>query len=77
MRAAQWDMRMQPLEDLLESYTERHNACVNSETLPGKYLVVRFEDKDAGIGNQLPSVVSGASLHPYLHFKLPAHKLNY
>ncbi len=60
MRAAEWDMRMQPLEDLLDSYKARHTACVNSQTLPGKYLVVRFEDKDAGIGNQLPSVVSGA-----------------
>ncbi|CAL8469681.1 g9222 [Coccomyxa elongata] len=59
LRAAEWDLRMQPVQGLLDSYKERHNACVNSKTLPGKYLVVRMEDKDAGIGNQLPSVVTG------------------
>lgn len=60
LKAVEWEMRMQPLEELLERYKTRHNACVNAKKLPGKYLVVRFEDKDAGIGNQLPSVVSGA-----------------
>lgn len=65
LKAVEWDMRMAPLEPLLEAYAERHRACTSAEKLPGKYLVVRFEDKDAGIGNQLPSIVSGAFPAPY------------
>jgi hypothetical protein len=72
LKAVEWEMRLEPLEDLLEAYKERHNACVNSKTLPGKYLVVRFEDKDAGIGNQLPSVVSGVASSPAGAPRLPS-----
>lgn len=59
VKASEWEIRLQPLEDVLQTYRVRHRECVNSKKLPGKYIVVRMEDKDAGIGNQLPSVVSG------------------
>jgi hypothetical protein len=59
VRAAEWEVRMQPVEELFQAYKIRHTECVNSKVLPRKYLVVRMEDRDAGIGNQLPSVISG------------------
>ena len=59
LRAVEWDTRSQPLEELLHAYEARHTACVESNKLPGPYLVVRMQDDASGIGNQLPSVVTG------------------
>ncbi|BDA51570.1 probable fucosyltransferase 5 [Coccomyxa sp. Obi] len=52
----------EPLEELLRSYKTRHNACTSSKALPGRYIVVRTYDWMAGLGNTLPSVVSGLLL---------------
>jgi hypothetical protein len=58
-RAMEWQYRMQHVEELLEAYKVRHQACVDSKTLPGPYITLVMPDDGAGIGNQLPGVVSG------------------
>ena len=61
LRAAEWEMRRDAIEDLLQGYRARHQACVNSTGLPGPYFLLHTPDNASGIGNQLPSVISGAS----------------
>ena len=58
-RAMEWQYRMQHIEDLLEAYKVRHQACVDAKSLPGPYITFVMPDDGAGIGNQLPGVVSG------------------
>lgn len=53
---------MQPLEARLKEYREQHLECTCGNAMPGPYIVVRIEDKAAGIGNELPGVITGA--HP-------------
>ena len=50
---------MQPLEGRLRGYRERHLECTSGESMPGPYVVVRIEDKAAGIGNELPGIITG------------------
>ena len=51
---------MQPLAGRLEEYREQHLTCTDEDAMPGPYIVVRIEDKAAGIGNELPGVITGA-----------------
>ena len=60
LRAAEWELRRDAVEDLLQAYRARHQACVNSSGLPGQYFVLHTLNNVSGIGNQLPSVISGA-----------------
>ena len=59
LKEFEWIARTQPLEALLQSYRARHESCINSKNgLPGKYILVIGND-DIGIGNNLPSVITG------------------
>ena len=60
MRAVEWEARTQPLEELLQAYRARHLACMSSKRLPGQYMLNRMANNASGIGNQLPSVITGA-----------------
>ena len=62
LRYADWQARMQPLESRLQDYRNHHLACTSGDAMPGPYLVVRIEDKAAGIGNELPGVITGTAL---------------
>ena len=68
LRYAEWQARMQPLESRLKEYRNQHLTCTNGDAMPGPYLVVHIEDKAAGIGNELPGVITGTvvSLHASL-----------
>ena len=50
---------MQPLEGRLKDYREQHLECTSGESMPDPYVVVRIEDKAAGIGNELPGIITG------------------
>ena len=50
---------MQPLEGRLTGYREQHVECTSGESMPGPYVVMRIEDKAAGIGNELPGIITG------------------
>ena len=50
---------MQPLEGRFRGYREQHLECTSGESMPGPYVVVRIEDKAAGIGNELPGIITG------------------
>lgn len=54
---------MQPLAGRLEEYRDQHLECTDGNGMPGPYIVVRIEDKAAGIGNELPGVITGGQLH--------------
>ena len=51
---------MQALESLLNNYKARHVECLHGTTLPRKYIVVEMWDEYAGLGNQFPSIITGA-----------------
>ena len=59
LRKAEWDARMQPLASLLEAYAARHRACEAGAGMPGGVILVRMPDAAAGIGNQIPGVITG------------------
>ena len=59
LRYADWQARMQPLAGRLEEYRDQHLTCTDGDGKPGPYIVVRIEDKAAGIGNELPGVITG------------------
>ena len=46
----------------LEEYRDQHLQCTDGDAMPGPYIVVRIEDKAAGIDNELPGVITGAWL---------------
>lgn len=50
---------MQPLDGRLRGYREQHLECTRGDSMPGPYVVVRIEDKAAGIGNELPGIITG------------------
>jgi xyloglucan fucosyltransferase len=68
LRAAEWEMRRDAVEDLLQGYRARHLACQNSSGLPGPYFLLHTMDNVSGIGNQLPSVISGVPQQRFLGF---------
>ena len=51
---------MQALESLLNNYKARHVECLHGSELPRKYILVEMWDAYAGLGNQFPSVITGA-----------------
>ena len=55
---------VQALESLLNNYKARHVECLHGTTLPRKYIVVEMWDEYAGLGNQFPSIITGAPLCP-------------
>lgn len=59
LRYAEWQARMHPLEGRLKEYREQHLQCTCEDAMPGPYIVVRIEDAAAGIGNELPGVITG------------------
>lgn len=64
-RAFHLETRSQLLEHLLDTYEARHKECITrTDTLPRKYVVVRVQEWVAGLGNNLPSVVTGDFLSP-------------
>ena len=50
---------MQSLQSRLREYREQHLECTSGQGMPGPYVVVRIEDKAAGIGNELPGIITG------------------
>ena len=62
LRFADWQARMQPLAGRLEEYRDQHLTCTGGSNMPEPYIVVRIEDKAAGIGNELPGVITGTQL---------------
>lgn len=63
LRRAEWDARMQPLASLLEAYVARHRGCEAGEGMPGGAVLVRMpDDAKTGIGNQIPSIITGLRL---------------
>ena len=63
LRRAEWDARMQPLASLLEAYAARHRGCEAGKGMPGGVVLVRMpDDAKTGIGNQIPSIITGLRL---------------
>ncbi|CAK0786745.1 hypothetical protein CVIRNUC_009959 [Coccomyxa viridis] len=62
LRHAEWQARMQPLDGRLRGYREQHLECTRGDSMPGPYVVMRIEDKAAGIGNELPGIITGLFL---------------
>jgi len=57
---------VQALESLLNNYKARHVECMHGTMMPGKYIVVEMWDEYAGLGNQFPSIITGAPEGPFL-----------
>ena len=55
---------VQALESLLNNYKARHVECMHGKMMPGKYIVVEMWDEYAGLGNQFPSIITGAPQGP-------------
>ena len=55
---------MQALESLLNNYKARHVECLHGTSMPRKYIVVEMWDEYAGLGNQFPSIITGALQRP-------------
>ncbi len=55
---------VQALESLLNNYKARHVECMHGKMMPGKYIVVEMWDEYAGLGNQFPSIITGAPEGP-------------
>jgi hypothetical protein len=56
---------VQALDDIIFKYKTRHAECVNSSGLPPKYVLMSMTDDYAGLGNQLPGIITGeAAPHP-------------
>ena len=49
----------QALEEALAAYRIRHEQCTTGSAVPGKYVVTLMADDYAGLGNQLPSIITG------------------
>jgi hypothetical protein len=52
---------VQALEEALAAYRVRHEQCTSGSDFPGKYVVTLMADDYAGLGNQLPSIITGAA----------------
>ncbi|BDA47122.1 probable galactoside 2-alpha-L-fucosyltransferase [Coccomyxa sp. Obi] len=62
LRELERHARLQPLEELVNSYRARHEACVNvGSGLPGKYVKVTG-GVSVGVRNGLPAVLTGLLL---------------
>ena len=50
----------QALEEALAAYRIRHEQCTTGSDLPGKFVVTLIAEDHFGLGNQLPSLITGA-----------------
>ena len=50
---------MQTLQKLLLKFEERQSACVKNTTGHERFVLVKKDEADGGIGNQLPVHITG------------------